>query len=230
MSGVAVFAASALLYSYLSSKAPPPSPPPTKDSKKHVIFVLGGPGAGKGTVCERLVDPSNTLASTHAFFSAGDLLRDERKRNSPVAKTINDKISKGEFVPAEITVGLIKAAFDASDKNVFLLDGFPRNVENVTSWANVIGGSVTTDFILFLHCPEDVMLGRIIERGKSSGRNDDNLETARRRFENFRRETVPVVESFDPDMVKTVRSDRSADAVFKEVESLITQNLDAILA
>ena len=52
---------------------------------------------------------------------------------------------------------------------------------------------MTIDFVLFLNCPEEVMLGRIIARGKTSGRTDDNLEVARNRFKNFRKDSMPIV-------------------------------------
>ena len=57
----------------------------------------------------------------------------------------------------------------------------------------MIGDDMTIDFVLFLNCPEEVMLGRIIARGKTSGRTDDNLEVARNRFKNFRKDSMPIV-------------------------------------
>merc|ERR1712010_75341 len=92
------------------------------------FFVLGGPGAGKGTQCAKLVEH---YGFTH--LSAGDLLRAERKSGSENATLINNYINEGKIVPVEITVNLIKNAMEAvlPECNRFLIDGFPRNTDNV---------------------------------------------------------------------------------------------------
>lgn len=81
------------------------------------------------------------------------------------------------------------------------------------------------EFILFLECPEDVMTGRLLDRGKTSGRNDDNLETIRKRFVTFREESLPIVTMYEGDngesgMVKHIRADRSPEDIYQEVEAL----------
>lgn len=90
-----------------------------------VIFVLGGPGAGKGTQCEKLV---NEYGFVH--LSAGDLLREEQSRpNSQYGKLIADCIKAGDIVPQEVTIGLLKNAMKesvAKGKTRFLIDGFPE--------------------------------------------------------------------------------------------------------
>jgi UMP-CMP kinase len=94
-----------------------------------VIFVLGGPGAGKGTQCERLVKEFNCV-----HLSAGDLLRAERQSGSANGELIEKHIREGSIVPVKITVELIKAAMVnqvEQGKLVFLIDGFPRNKENL---------------------------------------------------------------------------------------------------
>jgi len=246
--GALAFAGTILYAKYgaLSSTFLPSRVVPVKtvDGKKHVIFVLGGPGAGKGTVCSRLCPSGDgdgdgdcrkgrgglTVRSTHAFFSAGDLLRAERKRDSPCARVINDAISSGSFVPASITVGLIKSAFEGSGAGVFLLDGFPRNEDNVGAWEEGVGGGVVVDLVLFLECPEETMLGRIMDRGRTSGRNDDTLEVARKRFENFRRETMPIVNKYEKEgKVVRVRSDRPVDRVYDEVEEIVVKNMERVI-
>ncbi|GMI49832.1 hypothetical protein ScalyP_jg668 [Parmales sp. scaly parma] len=235
--GKMLFFSGVITYITVSRRRSSSQKPKTSDGKKHVIFVLGGPGAGKGTVCERLIPPTSTptptptpISSNHAFFSAGDLLRAERNTNSPTAKIINSKISNGNFVPAEITVGLINKAFSNSKADIFLLDGFPRNIDNVTAWEEVIGDSITIDFVLFLDCPEDIMLGRIIERGRTSNRSDDNLETARKRFANFRKDSMPIVKKFEAQgKVHNVRADRPVDDVYLDCKKLVESNMKAIL-
>lgn len=129
--------------------------------KADVFFVLGGPGSGKGTLCTKLV-------RNHGFvhLSAGDLLREERDSGSEDAKLINDLIVKGEIVPVEITVNLIKKAMEKKgwSSNKFLIDGFPRNEENELGWREVMGDTVDLKAVIHLDCPEDEMLNRIMMR------------------------------------------------------------------
>lgn len=94
-----------------------------------VVFVLGGPGSGKGTNCAKLVE---TFGFIH--LSAGDLLREERQSGSELAEMINTYIAEGKIVPAEVTVRLLHNAMEKSGKKKFLVDGFPRDLMNLQCW------------------------------------------------------------------------------------------------
>ena len=193
--------------------------------KYQIVFVLGGPGAGKGTQCENL---KKDLGWGH--LSAGDLLRAERKKEgSELASLINDCISAGKIVPASITATLLKNAMDKEFENSktakFLIDGFPRSEGNVTAWEELLGEETTgiarVEFVLFLDCPEDVMTGRLLERGLTSGRNDDNLDVIRKRFITFREESMPIVAMYEKQgKLRKIIADRSIDAVYTDVRAL----------
>mmetsp|Transcript_9348 Transcript_9348/g.13853 ORF Transcript_9348/g.13853 Transcript_9348/m.13853 type:complete len:267 (-) Transcript_9348:207-1007(-) len=194
------------------------------EPKYQVVFVLGGPGAGKGTQCEKLV---TEFQGAWGHLSAGDLLRAERKSGSSLATLINDCISAGKIVPSEITATLLQNAMDAACKNQgttkFLIDGFPRSQGNVTAWEEKLGqtGIAKVEFVLFLDCPEDIMTSRLLERGLTSGRNDDNLEVIRKRFATFRDESMPIVAAYENEnKVRHVVADRSIDAVYADVITL----------
>lgn len=193
------------------------APNTQKSQKCRVVFVLGGPGAGKGTQCELLIQ--NMPEWTH--LSAGDLLRAERKKtDSPLADLINAKIASGQIVPAEITVDLLDKAMQESDKTCFLIDGFPRSEGNVTVWEEKMKAH-DVEFVLFLDCPEDVMTSRLLTRGQTSGRVDDNLDVIRKRFETFRQESMPIVERYKKmGKVRKVVADRSVEDVYAEVSKL----------
>lgn len=102
-----------------------------------MLFVLGGPGAGKGTQCARLVADYGFV-----HLSAGDLLRAERDSGSPDGAMITQFINEGKIVPVEVTVNLIKKAMVTSGGSKFLVDGFPRNQSNLEGWFATMGDAV----------------------------------------------------------------------------------------
>ncbi len=184
-----------------------------KNEKYDVVFVLGGPGSGKGTNCTKIVAQ---FGYTH--LSAGDLLREERNSGSKLATMINNYIAEGKIVPAEVTVGLLLKAMDAAPTKKFLVDGFPRNMENLKCWTDKVSQFVNVKFLLFLECTEAIMLDRLLDRGKTSGRNDDNVDSIKKRFATYRESTMPIVEHFrSQGKVREVDSTRAPDTVYADV-------------
>ena len=164
-------------------------------NKPNVVFVLGGPGAGKGTMC--------TLASEQlgwSHLSAGDLLRAERASGGANADLINEYIKEGKIVPVDITVNLIKTAMSIIARETgninFLIDGFPRSLDNYEGWKRVMGDFATVHCTFFFECPLSVLEERILGRAKYSGRKDDKVESLRLRFATYKNETMPIVEMF----------------------------------
>lgn len=185
------------------------------EEKPTVVFVLGGPGSGKGTQCERIV---NKFHFVH--LSAGDLLREEMKSGSQYGTMINEMIKNGQIVPSEVTVGLLDKAMKASGRSKFLIDGFPRNKENNDAWTKEMGDKVQLGFLLFFDCPEEVMQLRILKRGESSGRTDDNLDSIKKRFDTYKDQTIPVVNEYDQaGKVVKVNADRTLEAVWSDVQA-----------
>ena len=127
-------------------------------AKFDVVFVLGGPGCGKGTNCAKIVAEFD-----YVHLSAGDLLRAARESGSELADMINTYIKEGRIVPAEITVGLLKTAMEQSGKKKFLVDGFPRDMSNLESWEVSMSSVTNVQFLLFLDCSEETMLARLLE-------------------------------------------------------------------
>jgi len=105
------------------------------ERKPQVIFVMGGPGAGKGTQCGKLLKKYPELDS----YSTGDLLRAKVKEDSEEARALKKDMSEGKLVSSETVVGLMKDYMNKSSKNIFLADGFPRNQENIDIWRKLIG-------------------------------------------------------------------------------------------
>lgn len=162
--------------------------------KPLVVFVLGGPGAGKGTQCARIVEK---YGYTH--LSAGELLRDERKNpDSQYGELIEKYIKEGKIVPVEITISLLKREMDQTmaanaQKNKFLIDGFPRNQDNLQGWNKTMDGKADVSFVLFFDCNNEICIERCLERGKSSGRSDDNRESLEKRIQTYLESTKPII-------------------------------------
>ena len=213
-----------------------PPPPPYR-----VVFVLGGPGAGKGTQCQLL---STNLGWCH--LSAGDLLRAERAKvgNSKYADIINANIDAGRIVPGEITVRLIRNAMcerrasTSGRQTKFLIDGFPRSEGNVSSWNSIFDNNnmeegeypadvvANVELVLFLECPEEVLLSRLVGRSKTSGRVDDSVDVIRRRFTTYREESMPIINMYEKrGIVRKIIADRTIEQVYKEVESILLKEL-----
>jgi len=136
-----------------------------------VVYILGGPGSGKGTQSAYLVKDYGFI-----HLSAGDLLREEQNtEGSKYGQLIKDYIKDGLIVPMEITVKLLenamKSKLDGNGSGKFLIDGFPRKMDQATFFEESVCPSKCT---LFLDCSEDVMRERLLNRGKTSGRSDDN--------------------------------------------------------
>ncbi|KAF5391760.1 hypothetical protein D9757_001627 [Collybiopsis confluens] len=184
------------------------------DSKVTVIFVLGGPGAGKGTQCARLVQDFG-----FCHLSAGDLLRAEQHREgSEYGQLIQTCIKEGTIVPMEVTVKLLENAMSAAlsetrsgegwigGKGRFLIDGFPRKMDQAEKFEHDVGEASA---VLFFSTTQEVMLERLLERGKTSGREDDNEESIKKRFNTYKEQTMPVIEHYER-LGKVIQIDSSA--------------------
>ncbi|KAG0224649.1 hypothetical protein BGW42_004973 [Actinomortierella wolfii] len=179
-----------------------------------VVFVLGGPGAGKGTQCANLV---RDFGFVH--LSAGDLLRAEQERpGSQYGELIKNYIKEGKIVPHIVTIALLENAMLESGQKRFLIDGFPRKMDQALEFERVV---VPSKFILFFECPEEVMLKRLLKRGETSGRSDDNIESIRKRFRTFVDTSMPVIDHYASlNKVHTVSCTDTPENVYAKVKAI----------
>ncbi|KAK8089132.1 Uridylate kinase [Apiospora hydei] len=186
--------------------APAKSTPTFNPDDVTVVFVLGGPGAGKGTQCAHLV---KDYGFTH--LSAGDLLRAEQDRaGSEFGEMIKDYIKNGLIVPMEVTVQLLENAMTAT------MDQAVKFEESVCP----------AKAVLFYDCPEAEMERRLLDRGKTSGRADDNAESIRKRFRTFVETSMPVVDAFEK-QGKVIKIDGTAKP--EDVHKTTQQRIEAKL-
>jgi len=198
--------------------------------KPNVIFVLGPPGSGKGT-------QSLNICRDYGYvhLSAGDLLREERNTpNSQYGELIEHHIRNGTIVPVEITCKLIEKAMQKHVQNKlntgdnlfgsgrFLIDGFPRNEDNLDGWTRSMSDNVNVQFVLFFNCDEDICVDRCLKRGAAgSGRSDDNEESLRKRMNTYVKDTLPIIQYYEKlNLVKKVDAASSPDSVYESVKKL----------
>ncbi|KAF2196306.1 UMP-CMP kinase [Delitschia confertaspora ATCC 74209] len=186
-----------------------------------VLFVLGGPGAGKGTQCAKLV---RDYGFKH--LSAGDLLREEQDRpGSEFGEMIKTYIKEGTIVPMEVTIQLLenamKKSMEEEGKSLFLIDGFPRKLDQAHAFERSV---VPSKFTLFLICPESVMQERLLKRGETSGRADDNAESIKKRFKTFVETSMPVVDEFEKQgRVVKVEAVQTPDEVYEDIKGKLRE-------
>jgi len=189
------------------------------DQLFNVVFVLGGPGSGKGTQCARI---SEEFRWVH--LSAGDLLRAERAKGSELGDQIDHHIKNGTIVPVEVTCSLLENAMIANKDvtNDFLIDGFPRNKDNLDGWQRQMSAKTDVKFTLFFDCTEEICTERCLQRGMAgSGRTDDNIESLRKRFVTNKESTMPIVSHFEErGLLKKIDATRSPDEVYGDVKPL----------
>ncbi|KAK9822638.1 hypothetical protein WJX81_002237 [Elliptochloris bilobata] len=194
-----------------------PLPAPKLDYQ--IVFVLGGPGSGKGTQCAKLVEEFGLV-----HLSAGDLLRTHMKSGTEDGNMVANMIKQGQIVPSRVTISLLEKAMRDSGKRQFLIDGFPRNEENRSNFESQTG--IEPAFVLFFDCPEEVMERRLL--GRQEGRTDDNLETIRKRFKVFMDSTQPIINFYvAKGRVRRINADRSPQAVYADVGSAGTVEMES---
>lgn len=183
--------------------------------KRHIVFVLGPPGSGKGTQCAKLVEDFGFV-----HLSAGDLLRDEIKGGTEEGKMIDGIIREGKIVPGHITIRLLKKKIESFDsKTRFLIDGFPREMGQAIDFEREIAKA---QYVLFFECPLEIVERRLIERGKTSGRSDDSPDVIIKRFNTYVCQTKPVIDYFgSQNRVKKLDTSRDIDSVYLEVKKTL---------
>ncbi|XP_030464513.2 UMP-CMP kinase 3-like [Syzygium oleosum] len=179
-----------------------------------VVYVLGGPGSGKSTQCSKI---SSEFGFSH--LSAGDLLQKEVESGSKEGKMIRDLKQEGKLVPSEIVVKLLQQAMRRSESKNFLIDGFPRNEENLAVAENIM--KIEADAILFFDCSEQESMRRLLSRNQ--GRADDNAETIRNRLKVYSEATVPVINYYNSKgKVRKIDAERPIEEVYKSVKEVLS--------
>jgi adenylate kinase len=179
------------------------------------VLLIGPPGSGKGTQGERL---AQRLGLEH--LAAGDLLRAEVASGSPLGRRVAGLMQAGELVPDAVIISLLMPrVLAAAEGNGYLLDGFPRSVEQAVEARKLAEmADASPDAVIYLDAPRGELVRRILARAAKEGRADDNPETVSNRLRVFDEATRPLVDYYrDRGLLHVVDANQDEDAVTEDI-------------
>jgi adenylate kinase len=154
------------------------------------LLMIGPPGAGKGTQAVRIAEEFKLV-----HISSGDLLRAHVKNETAIGKQVQQYLASGDLVPDGIVMDILrKPVVEANKLGGYVLDGFPRTVEQAEiaySVAQTLG--VEVQVVVHLEVPRDELVRRLVERGAASGRSDDNLDVINHRLDVYDEKRLPML-------------------------------------
>ena len=187
------------------------------------IALFGPPGAGKGTQSEYLIEKYNLF-----YISTGDLLRKEIKEKSKLGLEAQNIIASGGLVSDEIIVQIIEKTITANpDANGFLFDGFPRTyIQTYILEGLMIKLNTSLSCLISLEVEEEISVARLLNRGKTSRRSDDNESVIRNRLREYRDKTLPVLQFYkDKGIYFGIDGNQSIDKVNLDIQKIIKAEL-----
>lgn len=184
------------------------------------LIFLGPPGAGKGTQAQIL---SKGCEVPH--ISTGDILRAAVKAKTELGQQADGYMSAGELVPDELMLGLIRERLGQGDTaNGWLLDGFPRNVEQAEFLERLLVEiEQTCEFVINLEVPDEELVVRMLERG----RKDDEEAVIRNRLEVYREQTEPLIDFYrGRQLLRSMNGNQDLDTVTQALQSIVKQSTE----
>lgn len=181
------------------------------------IVIFGGPGSGKGTQSDKIIE----RYGLH-HISTGELLRDHIARGTELGVTADSFISKGQLIPDELIIEVLASVFKDNpalvEKGV-IFDGFPRTIPQAVALNTMLAGLGTElHAVVGLEVAEDELVRRMLERGKTSGRSDDNIDTIRKRLDVYRNQTSPLRDFYkEQNKFLHIDGNRTVEAIFGDI-------------
>jgi adenylate kinase len=181
------------------------------------VVLFGPPGAGKGTQAIKLRD---LLAVPH--ISTGDMFRYHIKNDTQLGRTAKEYSNKGQLVPDEVTIAMVKDRLSQSDvKNGFLLDGFPRSVPQAQALDKMLKEiNIKLNFVVNIKVADEEIRGRLAKRATIEGRADDaDPKVIQNRIDTYKNQSEPCLTYYKPQgLVRDIDGIGSIDEVFERIK------------
>lgn len=185
------------------------------------LVIFGAPGSGKGTQSEKLID----RYGLH-HISTGELLRDNIARGTKLGKVADIYISKGLLIPDELMIDVLEDTILRNPeclKKGIIFDGFPRTVAQAEA-LKVMLAKMGTEIhaVVGLEVDENELVDRMLQRGKESGRSDDNIDTIKKRLEVYHKQTAPLREYYlKGGQYHAINGNGAIDTIFADIAKAI---------
>lgn len=186
-----------------------------------ILILLGPPGAGKGTQCERLVERYNIVQ-----LSTGEMLREAVAAGTEMGLKAKEVMDRGELVSDDIVIGIISDRMDEPDcANGCILDGFPRTVAQAEALEKMLTDKgLKLDHVVCIRVDEEALFARIEQRAADTGgaRSDDNAETLKKRLGVYREQTAPIIPYYrEKGLLKKVDGMQGIDQVSESIFAVL---------
>ena len=189
------------------------------------VVLFGAPGSGKGTQSERLID-------RYGFhhISTGDVLRSHIARGTELGKIADSYISKGQLIPDDLMIRVLEHVLDANPELVqkgVIFDGFPRTIDQAKALKEMLAkrGS-RVHAVVGLEVEEDELVRRMLNRGKETGRADDNLDTIKNRLQVYHTQTCPLRDYYIGEgKYHAIDGNGSVDEIFGRIHDSLHQRV-----
>ncbi len=187
------------------------------------IILFGPPGSGKGTQAELL---KNKIKLNH--ISTGDVFRNNIKNSTPLGKLAAKYMDNGQLVPDKVTIDLLSSELEKYPQSKgFIFDGFPRTIDQAHAFDELFETkNLSLTMVLSLEVSEDELVSRLLNRGISSGRQDDqNKDVILNRIKVYNQQTS-ILKSYYMNKIKnsfyTIDGERDVSLIFKDIHSIVS--------
>jgi len=186
------------------------------------LVIFGAPGSGKGTQSAKLIDEYGLY-----HISTGEVLRDHIKRGTELGKIADSYISKGELIPDDLMINILDNVLEenVADVNGVVFDGFPRTIPQAEALEKLLKKRGTElHAVIGLEVPEEELVERMLNRGKMTGRADDNPKTIKNRLEVYHNQTQPLQEYYkNCGKYLSIKGSGVVDDIFNDIAEGIRQ-------